>query len=421
VKRYICGAVAAVLLILLCVASGAGAAPRFSDVDRRDPNFPYIMELARAGVLKGREDGTFAPDDPVSRRELMEFLLELIGEGDADPEQAAVEHRLVYVYEETRADKPVTRLEAAQMIARALDLLPLAGESPYADCGDGYVVKLWEKGIWDSGTRFRPGELLTRGELAGLLWRAQRADLSVQAFRYSNYWVEMLEGVPLCRYDAADFAWTEHGVEYTGQDYRVVRGVDVSGFQGEIDWDLVKADGIDFAMIRVGGRFLNSGGLYDDSFFARNVEGALAAGLQVGVYFFSQAITPEEGVEEAEFVLEKLGDYPITMPVVVDWEYLGGSEARTYGVEPEQITAAVAAFCDRVAEAGHTPMMYLNGYCGYIKMDLRQLAHVPIWFAQYSDAPRFAYHFSMWQYTDSGQVDGIPAPVDLNLYFLPAE
>lgn len=419
-KKYIPAAILAVLLVFLCSASMVpGSGPYFADVEANDPNYPYIVELAQTGVMMGRGDGTFGADDPVSRRDAMEQMLRVIGAGDEPLETAAIEHKLVYTFETETLNDPVTRLEAAQMAARALDLLPMAGESPYADCDDGYVVKLWEKEIWDGGEAFRPEESLTRGELAGLLWHMARADVSVEAFRYSNYWVEILDGVPEYGYDPAGFALSEVGVDYIGSGYTVLRGVDVSGFQGDIDWERVKADGIGFAMIRVGGRFINSGKLYDDSYFHGNVKGALAAGLQVGVYYFSQAVNAQEGVEEAEYVLSCLEGYDITLPVVIDWEYLDGSDARTYGVEPAEVTAAVKAFCDRIREAGYEPMVYLNSYCGYIKMDLRELADVKFWYAQYSAYPAFAYHFDMWQYTAQGKVDGIEGEVDMNLYFVP--
>ena len=105
------------------------------------------------------------------------------------------------------------------------------------------------------------------------------------------------------------------------------------------------------------------------------------------------------------------------MPVIMDWEHLDGSESRVYGVEPDQVTASMRAFCDRVRQAGYEPMIYMNSYCGYIKMDLRQLTDVGFWFAQYAPEPVFRYHFDLWQYTDRGQVDGIDGNVDRNLYF----
>ncbi len=422
-KKYLAvvlAALTAAAIAVLCALSLVlEELPRFSDVKRSDPNRTYIIEMAGEGIMSGREDGTFGVGEPVSRREAMELLLKVTGVVVESLEEDAVTHRLVYTFEETGLDEPVTRLETAQMAARALDLLPLSGVSPYSDCDDGYVVKLQEKGVWDSGTQFRPDEVITRGELAALLWHMSRVDVSEGAFRYNGCWIDLLEGVPLNGYDPSAFGWVGTDLTYTGTGYDVLRGVDVSRYQGDINWEKVKADGMDFAMIRVGGRFINSGGLYDDWLYEENMEGAQAAGLQVGVYFFSQAISVEEGIEEAEFVLSRIEDYDLTMPVVIDWEFLGGSEARTYGVEPETITAAIRAFCDRILEAGYEPMVYFNSYCGYTRMDLRDLTDVKFWFAQYNDVPTFRYHFDMWQYSDQGEVDGIEGNVDLNLYFKP--
>lgn len=424
-KKYLAvglAALTAAAIAVLCALSLVlEEIPRFSDVKRSDPNRTYIIDLVNEGIMIGREDGTFGVDEPVSRREVMELLLKVTGVTVEVLEEDAVEHKLVYTFEEAGADEPATRLETAQMAARALDLLPLGGESPYSDCDDGYAVKLQEKGIWDSGTQFLPEEPMTRGELAALLWHMSRVDVSVEAFRYNGYWIDMLDDVPRNEYDPAEFGWGRIGFDYTGPGYDIMQGVDVSRYQGDIDWEKVKKFGMEFAIIRVGGRFINSGGLYDDRLYKENIEGALAAGLEVGVYFFSQAISAEEGLEEAEYVLSCIEGYDLTMPVVIDWEYLGGDEARTYGVEPEAITDAVRAFCDRIREAGYEPMVYFNSYSGYIRMDLRELTDVKFWFAQYNDVPTFRYHFDMWQYSDQGRVDGIEGNVDLNLYFKPQE
>ncbi|MGN0984939.1 MAG: GH25 family lysozyme [Candidatus Enterenecus sp.] len=410
----------AALLAAVCSVGPAGdPAPRFADLEPEDGLYPYLAELIRAGVLEGGQGETFGPDQPVGWREAVTLLLRALGaEWSGDPGAAAVEYKLLYTFDGAWPSGGPTRLEAARMAARGLELLPFAGESPYSDCDDGYVVKLYERGLLEEETEFRPDDPLTRGELAMLAWHVMEADVSGGAFRYSNYWVETLAEVPAFGYDTAAFRWEEDRPTYTGAGYAALLGVDVSGYQGDIDWQAVKADGVDFALIRVGGRFINSGGLYDDSYFEKNVEGALAAGLRVGVYFFSQAVNEEEGLEEAEYVLERIRDYDITMPVIIDWEYLGGSDARTYGVEPAEITDGVAAFCRRVADAGYQPMVYFNSYCGYIKMDLRRLADWGFWFAQYTEVPSFAYHFSMWQYTNKGQVDGISGDVDMNLYFM---
>ena len=196
-----------------------------------------------------------------------------------------------------------------------------------------------------------------------------------------------------------------------------IPGVDVSYYQGEIDWKKVKASGIEFAMIRLGYRgYGEEGKLVEDKMAYENIEGALDAGLQVGVYFFSQAITVEEAVEEAEFVLQRIKVYDITMPVVFDWEYIS-EEARTAKMDRRTLTDCYKAFSDRIAQAGYTPMAYFNTYQSQQLMYLHELEDYPFWLALYSDRMSFPYRFEMWQYTDSGVVPGIEGKVDINLYF----
>ena len=196
-----------------------------------------------------------------------------------------------------------------------------------------------------------------------------------------------------------------------------VPGIDVSYYQGNIDWKKVKASGIEFAMIRLGYRgYGQEGKLMEDKMAFENIQGALDAGLQVGIYFFSQAITVEEAVEEAEFVLERIEGYDITMPVVFDWEYIS-EEARTAKMDRRTLTDCYKAFCDKIAEAGYTPMAYFNTYQSRQLMYLHELEEYPFWLALYSDRMTFPYRFEMWQYTDSGTVPGIEGKVDINLFF----
>ena len=195
-------------------------------------------------------------------------------------------------------------------------------------------------------------------------------------------------------------------------------GIDVSAFQGKIDWEKVKASGIEFAIIRLGYRgYGQEGKLVEDKMAYENLEGALDAGLKVGVYFFSQAITVEEAVEEAEFVLKRIKVYNITMPVVFDWEYIS-EEARTAKMDRRTLTDCYKAFCERITEAGYTPMAYFNSYQSRSLMYLTELEEYPFWLALYSDRMTYPYRFEMWQYTDSGRVPGIEGNVDINLYFV---
>ena len=202
---------------------------------------------------------------------------------------------------------------------------------------------------------------------------------------------------------------------YEAEGKRGRTGIDVSAYQKEIDWPAVAADGIDFAILRLGYRGYTEGGLFLDKTFEQNLQGALNAGLDVGVYFFSQAVTPEEAEQEADYVCSALDGYDITYPVAFDWEPISDESARTNGLDGETLTQCADAFCARVKEAGYTPAVYFNQSLGYLRYDLRELTDYALWLAEYDSKPDFYYHFDLWQYTHTGQVAGIEGNVDLDL------
>ena len=203
---------------------------------------------------------------------------------------------------------------------------------------------------------------------------------------------------------------------YTAANAASHIGIDVSTFQGEIDWPQVKAAGVEFAMLRAGGRgYGPSGAIYEDGGFIQNLQGALGAGVEVGVYFFSQAVTEEEAREEAQSVLHWISPYKITYPVVFDWETVEDAAARTHNLDAETVTACAKAFCSEVEAAGHTAMVYFNRHQGYSVYNLAELGGYEFWLAGYTTIPDFAYDFQMWQYSNTGTVPGIEGPVDLNI------
>lgn len=201
-----------------------------------------------------------------------------------------------------------------------------------------------------------------------------------------------------------------------GQTYSRI-GVDVSKYQGDIDWNQVKESGIQFAVMRLGYRGYSSGGLHLDEYYQSNMKGALNAGLDVGVYFFSQAVNTEEAVEEAEYVLDHIQDYPVSLPVVFDTEEIKNDESRTDGLTAEELTDITIGFCDTIESAGYRPMIYANAKWLTTRLDLLRLKQYPVWYADYQDQPLYPYAFEMWQYTEKGQVPGIQEPVDLNVWF----
>lgn len=196
-----------------------------------------------------------------------------------------------------------------------------------------------------------------------------------------------------------------------------VLGIDVSSFQGEIDWNAVADAGIKFAMIRIGGRGYGAAGkLYTDDLAQANYEGAKAAGLQVGGYFFSQAVSVEEAIEEAGFALGQIKDWELSMPIVFDWEYLG-EDTRTANVDKRTLTDCTLAFCKTVELAGHEAMIYFNPNQSDNHVYLEELTDYRGWLAMYTNQMTYPYQVDMWQYTNQGSVPGVEGPVDINLYF----
>lgn len=196
-----------------------------------------------------------------------------------------------------------------------------------------------------------------------------------------------------------------------------ILGVDVSSYQKEVDWQQVKDAGFSFAMLRAGFRGYGANGLMkEDSFAQINYQNAKAAGLQVGAYFFSQAITVEEAIEEAQFLLEIVKDWELDMPLVFDWECLADNY-RTVGVGARQLTDFAKAFCETIKGAGHRVMVYFNPNQSRKDMYLSELTDYGFWLAMYSDNMNYAYNVDMWQYTRSGSVPGIRGKADINLYF----
>ena len=197
-------------------------------------------------------------------------------------------------------------------------------------------------------------------------------------------------------------------------------GVDVSTYQGTIDWQAVKNAGVDYVIVRAAYRGYETGRIVPDDLYAQNIEGAAAAGLHVGVYLYSQALSEQEAVEEADYLLGLIEGLPVDYPVVYDQEEYTADQARTDGLTGEQATANALAFCERVYDAGYIPMIYTNYDWAQHMYDMEQLDHYPVWYADYTTAPALSGGFAMWQYTDAGTVPGIEGPVDLNLLLLPA-
>lgn len=207
--------------------------------------------------------------------------------------------------------------------------------------------------------------------------------------------------------------------EYDYNNLKSKFGIDVSSYCGDINWQKVKDYGIEFAMIRIGGRgYGDTGNIYLDQNAITNIQNAHNCGIDVGVYFFSQAITTQEAVEEAKFVIENLDGIDLQLPVAYDFEFIDEDTARTDNITGAQMTEFAIAFCDTIENAGYKSMIYGESNDFYSQYDLSQLNNSTLWYAEYSAVPNFYYDFKIWQYSKEGQINGIEGNVDLNILFV---
>ncbi|MCR4782202.1 MAG: glycoside hydrolase family 25 protein [Lachnospiraceae bacterium] len=207
-----------------------------------------------------------------------------------------------------------------------------------------------------------------------------------------------------------------HEISYEDGTYKSRMGIDVSYHQGDIDWNKVASSGVKFVYIRCGYRgYAGDGVLKEDTKFEEYYKGAKKAGLDVGVYFFSQAINESEAKEEAEFTLKLLKGKELDLPVVFDPENVGGVGARTDSVSGEQFTKNTIEFCDAVEKGGFKSAVYANMIWQASKLDMTKLRDIEMWYADYEPLPQTPYDFTTWQYSATGRVDGISGDVDLDL------
>ena len=205
---------------------------------------------------------------------------------------------------------------------------------------------------------------------------------------------------------------------YDDGNVKAKKVIDVSKFQGDIDWQRVKDDGVEAAYIRLGYRGYSSGEIVVDEKYEDNISACNELGIDCGVYFFTEAVNEEEAREEADFCIENLGEYSTALPIAIDVEESANlSKSRTKDLSMEQRTLNVIAFCERIREKGYEPIIYGNLKSLMIMMDISSLEDYDKWFAYYHYPLRFPYKIKMWQYSATRKVDGIEGDVDLNLMF----
>lgn len=408
----------------------------YSDVTADDWFYDYVMELSEGGIINGYDDGTYRPGETTKAGELLKLVLLAAGHSAQSPTTlhwasgyatyALSMGYLSSAWTDRQLDGSISRLEVARLAAKALGYGASNAASPFPDVDDGYVTALYELGVFvgttdeNGGVVFEPSSGITRAEAATIIYRINRLSAlnTKQKIHYNSYTLDVLEGVPVNSYDKSAFYRDGSVMYYTAPNVTTRLGIDVSQFQAKVDWTAVAQSGVSFVIARVGGRGYTEGGIYADTMFASHADGAAAAGLQVGAYFYSQAITVQEAREEAYFVLEQLRGHEITGPVVFDWETVGKSIARTYGLSTTTLCDCANAFCEIIEAAGYQPMIYFSNYDGYVKYDLSRIMDYPFWYANYNDTPDFYYDFDMWQYTSKGSVPGIEGNVDMDLWFI---
>lgn len=232
-------------------------------------------------------------------------------------------------------------------------------------------------------------------------------------------WVVISPYLPKNTYDFTKLVSNDKQMKYV-EDGKSISflGVDISKYQGDVDFYQLKDAGIDFVMLRVGARGYGSGQIMLDEFFETNIEKATDAGLDIGVYFYSQALTTEEAIEEANVVIQSLEGYTLQYPVAFDMEYVENDTARVEALSRADKTTVTKAFLDTIQAAGYRTMIYGDKEWLIKRIDLSKLKDYDIWLSQQKDIPDYPYKFAMWQYTTSAEIQGIEGYANLNICFI---
>ena len=389
---------------------------------------PYLVEMSARGYITDSSDGYFRPTEPITRAEIVTILDNMIEAlvQTSDPYSQDVEGNLMVNAAEGAVlqDMAVSGdLIVAPGVSGPVTLENVTVQGAVRNFSGAEVTDLSQQPEEpeEETDAIQPSDVYTPSETTG------------EYLTYSNQQIPIYAGVERNHFSQGDFEWDPDHPDrliYTGRDYTTRFGVDVSAYQNRsstdntIDWEAAKADGVEFAMVRIGLRGYGSGKILEDAFYAQNIDGAMAAGIETGVYFFAQAITVEEAIEEADFVISLLEGHEIDGPVAYDWE-MHDSSYRVYGTTPEMATACAIAFCERIEEAGYDAMVYAGQYVSYIKYDQGALEPYLSWYPEYKNEtseqlyPTLYYHRNYWQYSSSAKVDGIGGNVDVNLQFIP--
>ena len=265
------------------------------------------------------------------------------------------------------------------------------------------AMKLLSKPVNDDGEPVSAGEKVTIND-------SVMGDIELQT----------VKGAAINTYTADNLQYDENGYPSYYEDGKKIShlGVDLSEYQGDVDFAAMKNAGVEFVMLRIGGRYYGDDGLlYTDKAFDNYYQQAKAAGLKVGAYFFSQAASAEDAAEEAKYAIEKLSGKQLDYPIALDWENIADDTARTDNVTGDQLTDIAETFCDTVTASGYKSLVYSNTQQMFVMYDFETMKDYDFWLADYREFPTMYYKFDMWQYTMEGKIDGVEGTVDLNISF----
>ena len=235
----------------------------------------------------------------------------------------------------------------------------------------------------------------------------------------SEEWVKINQRLPKNAYDFTQLVCQSNLMKYYVNGKKVSNvGIDISQEQDYVDFSKVKKAGIDYVMIRVGARGYSTGQLIMDDYFQDNIKRASNAGLGIGVYFVSQAITVDEAIEEANMVIASLEGYKVTYPIAFDMELIDHDIARTDALSKSEKTDIALAFLQTVEAAGYKSILYGNKQWLLTEIDLSELMAYDVWLSQAKDIPDYPYNFAMWQYDYEGSIAGILGKVNMNISFV---
>lgn len=233
---------------------------------------------------------------------------------------------------------------------------------------------------------------------------------------------EIIKDMPRNDYNLENNLINENGLlTYKDSKRESVKGVDLSKYNGTVDFTKLKEAGVGFAMLRLASRGYGSGKISLDEKFVEYAQNAQVAGIQIGAFFYSQAVNENEAVEEANYIVGAISGFNVKYPVAIDIERVSGDEARTDKLTNKERTSIVKMFCDTVKGYGYKPIIYASSEMLVGGLDLKELQDYDVWLADEKIPTEYPYRFGMWQYNTKGHIDGITGDIDLDISFIDYE